>query len=64
MRPVDAAAEDARRVGVALIVTGLVAGVLEDRVPGLAALGAAVLGIALLFGGYWLHRRERVQEAT
>ena len=64
MRPVDAAAEDVRRVGVALIVAGLVAGVLEDRVPGLAAFGAVVLGIALLFGGYWLHRRERAQEVT
>lgn len=62
MRPGDAAAEDARRVGVALIVTGLVAGLLEDRVAPVAAAGAAVLGIALLIGGYWMHRIERRRE--
>lgn len=58
MRPGEAIAEDFRRVGVAAIVAGLVGGFLGDRVPGAAAVAAAVLGVAANLAGYAMHRRE------
>lgn len=58
MRPGEAVAEDFRRVGVAAIVAGLVGGFLEDRVPGAAAIAAALLGVVANLAGYAIHRRE------
>ncbi len=62
MKPLEAAAEDLRRIGVAAIVTGLAGGFLEDKVPGIAAVVAAALGVVLNAVGYWVHweaeRRE------
>ena len=58
MRPGEAIAEDFRRVGVAAIVAGLVGGFLEDRVPGAAAVAAAVLGLAGNLMGYAIHRHK------
>ena len=65
MNPGHALAEDLRRVGVALIVTGLVAGFLEDQVTALTSIGASVVGVGLLIGAYWIHHREhrRSQES-
>jgi hypothetical protein len=45
-------AEAARRVGVAVIVTGFVASLLEDRVAPEVATLAAILGVTLLIVGY------------
>ena len=53
IRPGDAVAEDARRVGVAVIVTGFVASLLEARVAPEVATLAAIFGITLLIVGYW-----------
>ena len=57
MRPLEAMAEDFRRVGVAGIITGLVSSFLEDKVPGGVGLTAVVLGIVLNVIGYWFHRQ-------
>ena len=57
MRPLEAVAEDLRRLGIAAIVTGLVGGFLEDNIPGIAAIMAAVLGVLLLGVGYWAHHK-------
>lgn len=55
MKPINAVGEDLRRVGVALIVTGLVAGFLEDRVTPVTAAASSAIGVALLIVGYWAH---------
>ena len=57
MKPLEAAAEDLRRLGVAAIITGLVGGFLEDNVPSMAAVISAVLGILFLAAGYWAHHK-------
>ena len=62
MKPLEAMAEDLRRLGVAAIITGLVGGFLEDNVPSNAAITAAVLGILFLGAGYWAHHKtEKLQ---
>jgi len=58
MKPGNALAEDFRRVGVALIVAGLVGGFLQAHVPGIASIVAAILGAGLCSVGYWLHHKE------
>ena len=62
VRPLEAIAEDFRRVGVAGIITGLVGSFLEDEIPGLLGLAAVVLGLALNVLGYWFHRRAETRE--
>jgi len=66
MSPGLALAEDLRRVGVALLVVGIVAGFVEDRVATAAAALGAASGVALLLVGYWFHHREhtRSQECS
>lgn len=58
MKPLHAIAEDLRRVGVALIIAGLVGSFLQDQVPALAALAGIVIGIVSNLVGYWLHSKE------
>jgi CBS-domain-containing membrane protein len=55
VKPINAVGEDLRRVGVALIVTGLVAGFLEDRVLPVTAAVSSAIGVVLLIVGYWAH---------
>jgi len=62
MRPLEAAAEDLRRLGSAAIIAGLIGGFLEDSVPGAAAVMAAILGLALLGVGYWAHHRAEKRQ--
>mgnify|MGYP006449483261 CR=1 FL=1 len=62
VRPLEALAEDCRRVGVAGIITGLVGGFLQDEVPGTLGLLAVVLGLALNVLGYWFHRQAGRRE--
>lgn len=57
MKPLEAVAEDLRRLGVAAIIAGLVGGFLEDNVPGIAAMTAAALGFILNILGYWTHHQ-------
>lgn len=62
MRPLDAIAEDFRRVGVASIVAGLVSGFFQDTLSGTLGLVALILGGLLAIVGYWFHRRaEKTQ---
>ena len=62
MKPLEAMAEDFRRLGIAAIVTGLVGGFLEDNVPGTAAMTAAVLGFILNILGYWTHHQAEKRQ--
>lgn len=62
MRPGHALAEDLRKVGVALLVAGVVLGFLEEQVNTGAALYAAMVGVILSVAGYWLHYREEETE--
>ena len=62
MRPLEAMAEDFRRVGVAGIITGLVGSFLEDKVPGGVGFTAAILGIVLNMVGYWFHRQAEKRQ--
>jgi|GEM_PF-2681633 len=58
MKPLHAIAEDLRRVGVALIIAGLVGAFLQDTVPAIAALAGIVIGVLSNLMGYWLHSKE------
>jgi hypothetical protein len=62
MKPLEALAEDLRRLGVAAIIAGLVGGFLEDNIPGVAAVMAAILGVLLLGVGYWAHHRTEKRQ--
>lgn len=62
MKPLEAAAEDLRRLGVAAIIAGLVGGFLEDNVPGIAAMTAAALGFILNVLGYWAHHQAEKRQ--
>lgn len=62
MTPADAVGEDLRRVGVALIIAGIVGGMLKDQVPPIVAGLSAIFGLALAGIGYWAHHRERQKE--
>ena len=62
MKPLEAMAEDFRRVGVAGIITGLIGSFLEEKVPGALGLVAVVLGIVLNLIGYWFHRKAETRK--
>jgi len=62
VRPLEAAAEDLRRLGVAAIIAGLVGGFLEDTVPAAAAIVAAVIGFTLTSLGYWAHHQAEKRQ--
>ena len=62
MRPLEAAAEDLRRLGLAAIAAGLVGGFLEDTVSGAAAMTAATLGFILNVLGYWAHHQAEKRQ--
>ena len=57
-RPGSAFAEDLRRVGVALIIAGLVGAFMREHVASGAAIVAALLGALLCGLGYWIHHKE------
>ena len=57
MKPLEAAAEDFRRLGVAAIVAGLAGGFLQGSVPGSVATVAGAVGVLMNLVGYWLHRQ-------
>lgn len=58
MRAGEAIAEDLRRLGLTLVVTGLVVGFLQEKIGGWYSGSAVVLGFVFANVGYWLHRRE------
>lgn len=59
MTPGHALAEDFRRIGVALIIAGIIGGFLQDDVSSVVSILASVLGIGLNLVGYWLHGKEQ-----
>lgn len=58
MKPLHAIAEDFRRVGVALIIAAIVGAFLQETVPAIVAISAAVAGAIANTVGYWLHGKE------
>lgn len=57
MRPLEALAEDLRRLGIALIIIGIVGAMIGDPVSLPAAAVAAAVGFALLGAQYWMCSR-------
>jgi hypothetical protein len=58
MTQIQAIAEDVRRLGLTLLITGLVVGFLQDKIGGWYSAGAVGLGFISVNVGYWLHDKE------
>jgi hypothetical protein len=59
MRPLDALAEDLLRLGIALVIIGIVGAMFRDLASLLAATVAAAVGLGLLGARYWVRSRDR-----
>ena len=64
MKPIVAAAEDFRRVGIAGMIAGIIGSLLEDKFPLAVGVLAIVLGVVACSVGYWLHHRDEGKEVS
>jgi len=57
-RAVTAVADDARKLGLALVIASMIGGLLQGAVDEYVAIGGSVLGIIIWSVGIWLTNTE------